>query len=260
MLVGNLQVFFRYDLLYSWRVMYYIVAGMFLLLFFWHSLVLKAPTRLIKSSEGMSASEGLSLEASVPFVYLFLFLLCYSFAQQMIAKASILFLVELRNTGGLGLSPQEFALVMGTLGIIGLTIGALWGRSLIKKSVGTIGLQGMWSYQKTMTSAMLVPAVVYVLLSAFQPENLFLICLAVTFEQFAYGFGFALYLAFVKRLLHRERGKSLMALSMMLSCLLTGLLLDAYDYHTFFWITFVLSVLSPFTIVCFKRKRVSSTR
>ncbi len=245
MLVGNLQIFFRYDLLYSWRMMYYIVAGLFLLLFFWHSFVLKAPMRQrAKGSEGLPPLEShFSLSATPAFLLVF-FLLCYPFAQQMIAKGSILFLVDLKNTGGLGLSPQEFALVMGTLGITGLTIGALWGRALIKEGVAAVGLQGIWTYRYPMMSAMLIPAIVYVLLSAFQPEDLLLVCLAVSFEQFAYGFGFALYLAFVKRLPYRERGKSLMALSMMFSCLLTGVLLTSYDYHTFFWMTLVLSLLS----------------
>lgn len=242
MLVGNLQVLFRYDLLYSWRVMYYVVAGLFLLLFFWHYSVLSAPVR-----QQSSKTETFPLSTFSPFLLLF-FLFGYPLGQQMITKASILFLVDLKNGGGMALSPQEFALVMGTLGITGLTVGALWGRSLLKERISHDGLNALFAYQWPMALSMLIPSVVYVLLSYFQPENLLLVCLAVTVEQLAYGFGFAIYLAFIKRLPRREHAKSMMAVSMIISCLLTGILLDAYDYNTFFCITLALCLLSPLTI------------
>ena len=41
MMVGNLQVFYRFDILYSWRVMFYIVSGVFLFLFLWHCFILE---------------------------------------------------------------------------------------------------------------------------------------------------------------------------------------------------------------------------
>ncbi len=249
MLVGNLQVFFRYDLLYSWRVMYYIVAGLFLFLFFWHFVVLKAPERKqSQNSEDFSPSEHDASLAAIPSYLLVFFLMTYPLAQQMAAKASILFLVDSRNNGGLGLSPQEFALVMGTLGITGLTVGALWGRTFIKGRIAIEGLSGLRSYQRPIFLSMFVPTLVYALLSYFQSTNLLLTCMAVTFEQLAFGFGFAFYLAFVKCLPHIERFKSLMAHSMILSCLLTGVLLDAFDYFTFFCITFLLSLLTPLSV------------
>ncbi len=240
-LVGNLQVFFRYDRLYSWRVMYYIVAGLFLLLFFWHFQVLKAPERKHSQPTELLPTQGMR-------GLLLFFLLCYPLAQQMIAKSSILFLIDLKNNGGLGLSPQEFGFVMGTMGITGLTIGALWGRLLLKRRMATNGLSAIFDYQWYMAMSMFVPAIVYILLSIFQPTNLLVSSVSVMIEQFAFGFGFALYLAFIKRLPHREKAKSLMAVSMILSCLLTGILLGVFHYHVFFIITLFLCILSPLSI------------
>ncbi len=255
MLVGNLQVFFRYDLLYSWRVMYYIVAGFFLFLFFWHSFVLRsAEKKQLEGTEGAPPSGLPSSITSDSFIHLF-FLLTFPLAQQMVAKASILFLVDSKSNGGLGLSPQEFALVMGTLGVTGLTIGALWGRTLIKGRMVMEGISGMWSCQRPMVLSIIIPPVIYLLLSYLQPASLLLTCMAVAFEQLALGFGFTFYLVLTKRLPHYERVQSMMALSMILSCLLTGVMLDAFDYFAFFCIAILLSLLTPLSVRLIQKEK-----
>ena len=92
---------------------------------------------------------------------------------------------------------------------------------------------------------MMVPCIVYVALSYWQPRELIHIGSGVLLEQLSYGFGFAAYLSILKQVTRREQGKSLMALSFLLSCLVSAPLLSLLDYNAFFVLTLVLSALTP---------------
>ena len=50
-----------------------------------------------------------------------LFMLLYRMPEGLLAKVSALFLIDAGHNGGLGLSPQEYGLVQGTVGVVGLT-------------------------------------------------------------------------------------------------------------------------------------------
>ena len=230
-LAGNLQVFFRHDIFYSWRVLFYFLSGIYLLLFFWH--VWKLPRRR-RASGNASPSPLVSIQGG----HVAFFLLAYAFAQGMTGKASILFLIDTFRRGGVGLSPQEFGFVMGIVGIVGLTVGGLLGTKAIRR----FGLSGsLWPMAMSMT----VPCIVYVVLSFWQPRELILIGSCVLLEQFTYGFGFAAYLSVLRQVAPREQGNSLMALSFLLSCLVSAPLLSLLDYNAFFVLTLLLSALTP---------------
>lgn len=226
-LAGNMQVFYRYDMRYSWSVLFYLLSGVFLLLLFWHMLML--PRR---------RAVHIDMPLRFPFsVSSALFLLCCPFAQAMVGKVSILFLVDTFRNGGVGLSPQEFGFVMGIVGIVALTIGGFLGTKMVSR----FGFRkSLWP----MAFSMLVPCVVYVALSYWQPRSLLIVGLCVLAEQLTYGFGFTAYLSYLKKIVNREMGKSLMALSLLLGCLVSGPLLQLMDYNAFFVLAQGLSVLT----------------
>jgi len=95
-----------------------------------------------------------------------------------------------------------------------------------------------------MTLCMLIPCVVYVALSYWQPRELLFVGAGVLVEQLAYGLGFAAYLAYLKLTDYRECGKSLMALSLLLGCLVSGPLVYALGYNAFFVLSLALSFLT----------------
>ena len=230
-LVGNIQVFYRYDMLYSWRVLFYLLAGFYLLLLIWHAWRLPYRSKPIENEQ----------QPAPMFVHWtwdgVVFLLCYAFVQGMVAKVSILFLVDTISSGGLGLSPQEFGFVMGLVGITGLTIGGLLGTKILFRF-------GFACCRWPMTLIILVPCGVYVALSYWQPREFSVVVSSVFVEQLTYGFGFALYLSYLKHTVHREKGKSLMALSLLLGCLISGPLLQAMGYNAFFVLAMALSILT----------------
>lgn len=242
-LAGNLQVFYRHDMLYAWRVLFYFLSGIFILLFFWHVWMLPRSRR-----------EAVDMSVVQQQIFLkwwsrdVLFLLFYAFAQAMVGKVSILFLIDTFSNGGVGLSPQEFGFVMGIVGIVALTVGGLLG----KKAIAHFGFRKcLWP----MTSCMLIPCVVYVALSYWQPQSLMVVGLCVLTEQLTYGLGFSLYLSNLSHIEHREQGKSLMAFSLFLACLVSGPLLRFFGYNGFFVLSLFLSVLTLLSVLfCCNRK------
>jgi PAT family beta-lactamase induction signal transducer AmpG len=230
-LAGNLQVFYRHDMLYAWRVLFYFLSGIFMLLFFWHVWTLPRSRREAFDTSVVQQMSGEGWSRGV------LFLLFYAFAQAMVGKVSILFLIDTFRNGGVGLSPQEFGFVMGIVGIVALTFGGFLGRKAVRRF-------GLYHCLMPMTLCMLIPCVVYVALSYWQPEDLLLVGAGVLVDQLAYGLGFAAYLSYLKLTHYRECGKSLMALSLLLGCLVPGPLVYALGYNAFFVLSLAVSFLT----------------
>ena len=111
-----------------------------------------------------------------------------------------------------------------------------------------------------MASALTLPSFVYCYLSMAQPESLWVIGSAVSFEQFGYGFGFTAYMLYM---IHASDGNyktahyafctAFMALSMMIPGFVAGALEMAVGYSTFFWIANACSI-TTFIITYFVYK------
>ena len=163
-----------------------------------------------------------------------LFMLMYRMPEGLLAKVSALFLIDSVRHGGLGLSPQEYGLVQGTVGVIGLTLGGILGGIVA-------GRDGLKRWLWPMVMAITLPDLVYVYLSFALPANLLTINICVFFEQFGYGFGFTAYMLY---LIYYSRGEyktshyalctAFMALSMMIPGLFAGALQESVGYKAFF--------------------------
>ena len=251
MLVGNLQVVYRNAQVFSWRYMTYCVAFIFLLLFFWHLMVL--PRLRVKGMQQMEEAKvpELGVKHQLPY-FSVIFLLVFLFASFMEEKIAVLFLIENRSSGGMGLSPQEFGFVMGTVGMLGVTIGVIVGNLLVRR-FRTIPML------LPMGLVLIIPSVVYSLLSYWQPADLWVVSLSVLIEQMTYGLGVSVYLAYQASLPDKAFAKSLMAVSMMVACALSGLLQIQMGYNIFFLTTLSLSVLTVFSVLLAKKSRIPDT-
>lgn len=251
MLVGNLQVVYRNAQVFSWRYMTYCVAFIFLLLFFWHLMVL--PRLRVKGMQQMEEAKvpELGVKHQLPY-FSVIFLLVFLFASFMEEKIAVLFLIENRSSGGMGLSPQEFGFVMGTVGMLGVTIGVVVGNLLVRRF-------RTFPMLLPMGLVLIIPSVVYSLLSYWQPADLWVVSLSVLIEQMAYGLGVSVYLAYQASLPDKAFAKSLMAVSMMVACALSGLLQIQMGYNIFFLTTLSLSVLTVFSVLFAKKSRIPDT-
>ena len=250
MIAGNLQVIWRNSIPLSWSLMFYGVAGLFIAFWLWHQFILPRPESkgdddrdeapYPKSQASTLASLGSLFKSFVTkfpvkeVVIGILFMLLYRMPEGLLAKVSALFLVDALHNGGLGLSPQEYGLVQGTVGVIGLTLGGILGGIC----AGRHGLK-RWLWPKV--CAITLPDVVYVYMSFDMPTNLGIINACVFVEQFGYGFGFTAYMLY---LIYYSRGAyktshyalctAFMALSMMIPGLFAGALQEAVGYRMFF--------------------------
>lgn len=241
MIAGNLQVIFRNSIEFSWSLMFYGVTGIFIALWLWHNMKLPRPDE-DQPRENINYSTILHELAHTCRTFFhkeqvvvgLLFMLFYRMPEGLLAKVSALFLIDAVHNGGLGLSPQEYGLVQGTVGVVGLTFGGILGGM-------AAGKDGLKRWLWPMVMAITLPDLVYVYMSFAMPHNLLVINLCVLVEQFGYGFGFTAYMLY---LIYYSQGEyktshyalctALMALSMMIPGMFAGALQEAVGYQVFF--------------------------
>jgi PAT family beta-lactamase induction signal transducer AmpG len=175
------------------------------------------------------------------------FLLFFRFAEAQLVKLVSPFLLDPRDSGGLGLTTSEVGLVYGTFGIAALTIGGILGGLAISR-------HGLRFWLWPMVFMMNVPNLVFVYLSHTQPANHVLIGAAVTVEQFGYGFGFTAYMLYMIMVAEGEHKTAhfaictgFMALGMMLPGMISGWLQELLGYPRFFlWV--MISTVPGFVV------------
>ena len=175
MIAGNLQVLYRNSIAYSWSLMFYGVTGLFIALWLWHSYILPRPKEDAPRDD-VNASTIWSefVHTIVTFfqkpqvVVGILFMLLYRMPEGLLAKVSALFLIDAPHNGGLGLSPQEYGLVQGTVGVVGLTLGGILGGICA-------GRDGLKRWLWPMVCAITLPDLVYVYMSYALPDSLFVV-------------------------------------------------------------------------------------
>ena len=242
MLAGNLEVITR-NIKYSWSLMFYGMAGLFIAFWMWHHYILPRPTE----DKGIARLQGgqVMTEFWTTLKTFFLkpqvwagicFMLFYRMPEGLLAKVSALFLIDAQHKGGLGLSPAEYGLVQGTVGVIGLTLGGILGGIVASRD-------GLKRWLWPMVMAITLPDLVYVYLSYALPQNLLIVNACVFLEQFGYGFGFSAYMLYLiyysqgeHKTSHYALCTALMALSMMIPGLFAGALQESVGYPMFFLI------------------------
>ena len=246
MVAGNLQVIFRGSISYSWSLTFYGLAGIFIMLWLWHSYALPH-ARDDRSHPIVSVSSILSgfiltfrtFMGKRNIVLGLCFILFFRLPEALLSKVSPLFLIDAPHNGGLGLAPQEYGLVQGTVGMIGMIIGSIVGGIAVSHN----GLK-RWLYPMAATYS--VPPIIYIILAYTMPESLALISAAVFTEQAGVGFGITAYMMFLIyynrgefRTSHYAIASATMTLALMLPGLVAGGLEEVLGYRRFFVLTLI---------------------
>ena len=241
---------------YAWMLTFFVMSGLFLAVWVYHCFILPHPKKDMPST--VSANH-LAKEFLQTFTSFFqkkqigialLFMLLYRLPEAQLAKMSIPFLIDPISEGGLGLTTEEVGFSQGTIGIIGLTLGGIWGGMAVARN-------GLTKWLWPMVWSISLPDIVYVYLSYAQPDSLFIINSCIFIEQLGYGFGFTAYMLY---LIYFSQGKqqtahyaictAFMALGMMLPGMAAGWLQEILGYqHFFIWI--MLCCLATFIVSFF---------
>ena len=249
-LAGVLQVLTR-SIAYAWSLVFYLIAGLFIALWLYHSWALPRPSednhRMQKSAKDIMNEFWNTLVTffQKPQVWIGIcFMLFYRMPEGLLAKVSALFLVDKMSNGGLGLSDVEFGMVQGTVGVIGLTLGGILGGIAASKD-------GLKRWLWPMVMAITIPDLVYVYLSYALPSSLLIVNICIFLEQFGYGFGFSAYMLYLiyysqgeHKTAHYALCTAFMALSMMIPGLFAGALQEAVGYQIFFLIVVVCCAMT----------------
>ena len=264
------------DIPLSWRVTIGVTGAIMLGITLYHAFLLPRPSedapRLTADGQRMRGKE-VWRELGQAFVTFFTkpgvglaiaFMLLYRLSEGFLVKLCQPFLVDTREAfvrdgqiigGGLGLSTDTVGLLYGTIGVICLLAGGILGGIYISRHELK---RSLW----LMAGALTLPSFVYVYLSMAQPESLWLIGSAVSFENFGYGFGFTAYMLYMMHFSEGEYKTShfaictaFMALSMMIPGFVAGAIEMAVGYTTFFWIANACSI-TTFVVTYFVYRRL----
>jgi PAT family beta-lactamase induction signal transducer AmpG len=247
MVAGNLQVIFRGSISYSWSLTFYGLAGVFLALWLWHSRTLPharddrqhplVSARAILSGFVLTFRTFLRKKGIIQALC---FIMLFRFSEALLSKVSPLFLIDAPHNGGLGLAPQEYGLVQGTVGMIGVIIGSIIGGFAVSKG-------GLHKWLFPMVLAYSLPPVIYLALAYWLPDSLMLVSVSVFIEQCSTGFGLTAYMMFLIyynrgefRTSHYAIASALMTLSLMIPGLMAGSLEEALGYRRFFFLSLIL--------------------
>ncbi len=227
------------DVAFAWTVSLSVLAFIFLSLWVYHSFILPRPD----SDQKVIKSDNYIKEYFATFAAFFTrkdillvlgFILTFRLGESQLIKMVVPFLKDPIAKGGLGLTTAQVGLVYGTVGVLFLTLGGLLGGYFISK----VGLKrALWP----MVFAVHVPDLMFVFLSAYMPQDIFVISAAIAVEQFGYGFGFAallLYMIMVADGAHKTAHYAictgLMAMGMMIPGMYSGRIQEYLGYQNFF--------------------------
>jgi len=228
------------NIAFSWTVSLGCLGIVLLLLAIYHRMALPRPGELKEKPKKVDLKIYGQVFASFfrkpGIVPALIFFLMYRLGEAQLVKVATPFLVDSRNSGGIGLTSAQYGIAYGTLGMICLTLGGILGGIVASK----YGLKKMiW----VMALAMNIPISVYIYLSTFQPApGDITIYLAIATEQFGYGFGFTAYMLYMLSFVGDSKfktaefaiGTSLMALGMMIPGMISGYMKELLGYQTFF--------------------------
>lgn len=251
MAVGNLQVIYRNSIPFSWSLLFFCVAGLAFALWLWHGYALpRVGEQQRRGNVDASVAWMGVADAFNAFVQrrrmvaYTLFMLLFFVPEGLLMRIAPLFLIATPSSGGLGLSPQEYSLVQGTVGVAGLAAGMVLGRVAVARD----GL-GRWFWP--MVCAATLPKVLYMFMGYFLPSNLLAVNACVLVEQMGFGFGLVAYFAYAfsscrgeQQAVHDAMALSLFAGSFMLTGLFSGALQETVGYRVFFAIVLVCCTLT----------------
>jgi len=236
----------RSSIPFSWSVLFYLSAAIFLGLFVFHYYKLPFP-KADSVSENISVKHIFS-EFAQTFIQYFkkkqiitalFFIIAYRFAEAQLTAIGKLFMLDDIQKGGLGLDTEQIGFLYGAVAVAFLLLGGILGGLAIAS-------RGLKFWLWPMALAITLPNLTYVYLSIYYPSNFWVISTCVAVEQFGYGFGFA---AFMMYLMYFSEGKyktanyaistGFMALGMMLPTMMAGKAQEILGYSNFFiWVMF----------------------
>lgn len=240
MLAGNMEVLTR-NVRYSWSFMFYVLAGIEFFLWLWHTIFLPGGRHGYagrKDLFGLRTTEYNEVLNDIMhdlrnrfMLYFFVF---FAIPEALMAAIAPLFIVDAPHNGGLGLSPQEFGLLFGTVGIIAVFAGKALGSNAISR-------YGLRRLMLPLAFVQAVHALTLLYLSYHLAATFATVALFIFLGNMALGLALAAYDAVVTgfatangAVLRRSIALALLALTVIIGVMFSGMLQMDIGYRQFF--------------------------
>lgn len=253
MLAGNMEVLTR-NIRYSWSLAFYVMAGVEFVLWLWHSIFLpgnKHCTTTAKNLKGLNLSEysnalDRTLHGWQNRLTLY-FMVFFTLPEAFLSAVAMLFVVDAPHNGGLGLSPQEFAFAIGTIGVMTFFVGKTAATVLLKR----LSLRMM---AIPMSAVMTLHGASVLYISYNLSASFTAICMILSVGYAALGFASAIYQPVIQQFMQnsceptfrRSIALSVIAITIVTAVLSTGLLQQYIGYRQFFIMgttSYIISVI-----------------
>ena len=250
MIAGNMEVVTR-NIRYSWSLVFYVMAGVELFLWLWHTIFLPGGTHgYAKPKPTMGLHRGefrISLRRMLKRkddITALTFFILFLLPETLLALTAPLFLIAKPHNGGLGLSPQEFAFTQGTIAVIAIALGYTLGGKTIKRH----GLR-RWLLPSALLLA--VPGAALLFLSYNTAAPLSIVAAALAAGHAALGFALSMVKQVVVRFtrnmpdntLRHAIARTLIATPFVIVGSLASLMLTIADYQRIFQLATELAVV-----------------
>jgi MFS transporter, PAT family, beta-lactamase induction signal transducer AmpG len=235
----------------AWRVVFFIVAGITLLMALWHARFMPDGARAQNTPTSMRGAWDILWDSFVTFfqkrdvwrmvAFAFLFRLSIG----LLEKIGPFFMVDPPAKGGLGLSNELLGIIYGTYGLAAVLLGSLLGGLFVAR-------RGLKPTLFLLCCAVNIPNVTFLIMSIYLPSSLFAITAGVVIEKFFFGFGSVGFMIYLMQQLapgkytttHYAFGTGLMGLCGMLTGVVSGHLQEAMGYVSYFVLVMVATVPS----------------
>lgn len=243
----------------SWSFIFVILCIFMLLLGTYHGFILPRVETTVHDSFRIKEQwhefvETLKVFITKPHIISALcFILLFRLPEGLLTKIVPLFLTRTHAEGGLEMSNVDFGLIYGTLGVIGLLLGGIIGGWAVSK----------WGLKKCLWPLVLcitLPDIVYVYLSYFPTDSLWLIGTCVCVEQIGYGLGFAAYTLYLVTFSRGERTTAVFSIctagqnlgGVMIPGMVSGLISESIGYQHFFLLIMAFCLVTFAVTACVK--------
>ena len=247
---GHDATVFGPDWIDSWRIIFFLVAGLTLLMAAWHARVMPDGARAENTPTSIADGGRILADAFVTLfqkrgvwrmiAFAFLFRLSIGFLE----KIGPFFMVDPAAKGGLGLSNELLGIIYGTWGLAAVLLGSLLGGLYVAR-------RGLKPTLFVLCCAVNIPNVTFLLMAIYLPTNLAVIGAGVVIEKFFFGFGSVGFMIYLMQQLapgkytttHYAFGTGVMGLCGLVTGVVSGHLQEAMGYIGYF--IFVMAATIP---------------
>ena len=235
----------------AWRIIFFLVAGLTLLMAAWHYRFMPEGARAADTPADVRGALRILVDAFATLfqkpgvwrmiAFAFLFRLSIGFLE----KIGPFFMVDPVAKGGLGLSNEMLGLVYGTYGLAAVLLGSLLGGWYVAR-------RGLKATLFVLCCAVNIPNATFLLMSIYQPASLAAITAGVVVEKFFFGFGAVGFMIYLMQQLapgkytttHYAFGTGVMGLCGLVTGGISGHLQEMLGYVSYFVFVMVATIPS----------------